>query len=72
MKKHWNKMFSNCPFCRTTVFLAGPRGGLSQNFKCKNCGATFNNVGPFGIELLSKPQPKLTGGMTELPYRRPA
>jgi len=37
--------------------LLGPVGGLSQNFRCANinCRATFNDVGPFGFELLSGP-----------------
>jgi len=57
---HWsdNKKFFEvgCPFCKTNYFLEGPHGGLSVNFKCKECGATFNDMGPFGIDLLSKPE----------------
>ena len=54
--QHWNKMFDRCPFCGGEDFLAGPRGGGSRNFRCSGCGATFNCMGPFGIDLLSEPE----------------
>ncbi len=44
---------SGCPLCASNNFLEGPHGGLSVNFQCAKCGAEFNDVGPFGIELLS-------------------
>jgi len=53
--QHWDKMFESCPFCGNKGFLAGPRGGRAQNFKCSDCGAAFNNMGPFGVDLLSEP-----------------
>ncbi|MBA7495941.1 hypothetical protein ES702_06537 [subsurface metagenome] len=57
MKKHWDNrmLFFNdgCPFCKTNYFLEGPHGGLSINFKCRECGAIFNDMGPFGIDLIS-------------------
>ena len=53
--RHWAKMFDRCPFCGNAYFLAGPRGGMSQNFKCSDCGATFNHVGPFGVDLIISP-----------------
>lgn len=63
MGKTWKGGFTKCPFCKGEKFVAGPRGGLSQNFKCDNCGACFNNMGPFGVELLSKPElPELCEG----------
>jgi len=37
--------FGVCPDCRRPGLLAGPRGGLSQNLLCAQCGARFN-VGP--------------------------
>lgn len=55
---HWpnsKKFFNNgCPFCQSNDFLKGPGSGLSVNFKCAQCKATFNNTGPFGIDLLSE------------------
>jgi len=53
--QHWDKMFANCPFCCNELFLVGPSGGLATNFKCMKCGAAFNDVGPFGVDLISKP-----------------
>ena len=54
--RHWQYMFNDCPFCNNNLFLAGPEGGLSQNFKCAECGATFNHMGPFGVDLISEPE----------------
>lgn len=45
---------SGCPFCQGKEFLEGPHGGLSINFKCKDCGAIFNDEWVFGIELIEK------------------
>lgn len=59
---HWSEkqkfLEDGCPFCKSKEFLEGPHGGLSINFKCANkvCGATFNDMGPFGIDLLSQPE----------------
>ncbi len=55
--RHWEQMFNKCPFCGDDYFHAGPKGCLSQNFQCRNCGATFNDMGPFGIDLLAAPDP---------------
>jgi transposase-like protein len=46
-----------CPFCKSKSFLEGPHGGLSINFKCANpeCGAVFNDMGLFGVELIEEP-----------------
>lgn len=56
---HWSdtrKFFNDgCPFCQSHNFLEGPHGGLSINFKCAECGAAFNDMGPFGVELLNGP-----------------
>ena len=53
--EHWKLGkfdFKKCPDCGHDKFLEGPHGGLSVNFKCENCEAKFNNMGPFGIERL--------------------
>lgn len=59
---HWpnNKKFfeDGCPFCKSQKFLEGPHGGLCINIKCADCGATFNEMGPFGVDLLSGPVPE--------------
>lgn len=41
--------FTGCPHCGSIRFLAGPRGGSSQNVTCLGCSARFN--------LLIPPQP---------------
>jgi len=48
-----------CPDCGHDEFLAGPRGGMAQNFKCANdgCGSRFNDMGPFGIDRISNASP---------------
>ena len=53
--RRWKQMFNSCPFCSNNLFLVGPSGGLASNFKCLLCGATFNDMGPFGVDLLSEP-----------------
>jgi len=54
---HWKdtKVFleGGCPFCRSLKFMRGPCGGMSENFKCAGCGATYNDMGPFGVDLLT-------------------
>jgi len=54
-----NDTYSNrCPDCGSKgSFLEGPHGGLAVNFKCGHCDASFNDMGPFGIERLSKGAP---------------
>ena len=49
----------HCPDCEHEDLLAGPRGGMSQNFKCGSpvCGSRFNDMGPFGIDRISDPSP---------------
>jgi len=43
---------NKCPDCKVEgQILAGPRGGMSQNVKCGNCGSEFN-ITPFGVERL--------------------
>jgi DNA-directed RNA polymerase subunit RPC12/RpoP len=65
---HWEdnaKFFEDgCPFCKSKEFLEGPHGGLSINFKCAKCGATFNDMWKFGIDLLQKPDKKLIAPIT--------
>lgn len=43
-----------CPDCGETDFLAGPKGGLSQNIRCANpeCGAKFNIYPPHFAERI--------------------
>jgi len=53
--RRWGKMFDRCPFCGNSLFLVGPFGGLATNFKCMECSATFNDLGPFGVELIGAP-----------------
>ena len=54
---NWDKMFDCCPFCNNELFLVGPSGGLATNFSCMECGATFNDLGAFGVDLISGPAP---------------
>ena len=51
-----------CPDCGSHEFLAGPRGGMCQNFKCAQCGACFN-IGPqvWFAERISEPGKKFEG-----------
>lgn len=57
---HWSytgKFFENgCPFDQSQKFLEGPHGGQNINFKCAKCGARFNDMGPFGVDLLEGPE----------------
>ncbi len=51
-------MLSNggCPDCGLrNNFLAGPRGGVAQNFACGGCGSEFNDLGPCGVTRISTP-----------------
>lgn len=49
--------FAGCPFCDSKEgWIEGPSGGMCTNFMCDNCGAKFNAMGPFGIELLGYPK----------------
>lgn len=43
--------FHRCPYCSSTRFVAGPRGGLSQNVTCTQCSAAFNIVLPYVIPI---------------------
>lgn len=67
----WPKGFKDglCPDCHCNRFLRGPEGAGSVNFKCAGCGATFNSVGPFGIQRLTRgktPAPDLNAIQDEL------
>lgn len=55
---YWKQVdFDACPFCDfQDEFLEGPHGGCSVNFKCNICGAKFNDLGPFGVELIGWPE----------------
>jgi ribosomal protein S27E len=37
-----------CPDCRHTSIVGGPRGGATQNMACGHCGSEFNYVFGFG------------------------
>jgi len=57
IKRHWEHLdWEGCPFCCCEEFLEGPHGAGSINFKCNMCGATFNDMGPFGVELVGWPE----------------
>lgn len=47
-----------CPDCGRKGFLAGPEGGLSQNFRCGSpgCGSRFNSL-MRGVERISDASP---------------
>ena len=47
--------FDGCPFCDCAEFIHGPEGGCSINFKCSACGARFNDMGVFGVQLIGWP-----------------
>jgi uncharacterized Zn finger protein (UPF0148 family) len=32
----------SCPDCGCFIFRPGPRGGISQNIECAQCGSRFN------------------------------
>jgi hypothetical protein len=32
----------DCPDCGCGIFRTGPRGGVSQNIECAQCGSRFN------------------------------
>lgn len=34
------------PCCGETQYLGGPRGGMSQNVQCPNCGTKMNVIDP--------------------------
>lgn len=55
-KDSWKFFDDGCPFCQSKNFLGGPHDGFSVNFKCVKCEATFNNMGSFGVYLLSGPK----------------
>lgn len=43
----------SCPICGCCKFQAGPRGGLSQNFRCEN--HHYWNVNTFGMQTIREP-----------------
>lgn len=57
-KKHWDNEYflkHGCPFCGSDAFEEGPCGGCSVNIRCSKCGARFNSMGHFGVDLLEGP-----------------
>lgn len=51
----WIQKERCCPFCGCKKFIEGPSGGLSVNMYCANtdeCGARFNDMGPFGWDVI--------------------
>lgn len=49
---------NDCLFCKSHgCFKEGPSGGLSQNIYCVCCGAGYNLMGPFGVEIIALPGP---------------
>ena len=53
--EEWN-WENGCPFCRCLEFVRGPEGGNCINFKCVRCGAKFNDMWRFGIDLIGWPK----------------
>lgn len=45
-----------CPNCCREL-KEGPHGGLSVNWDCHHCGAKYNEMGPFGWELVTEGRP---------------
>ena len=56
--KYHDSDFEGCPFCDCSEFLEGPEGAGSKNIKCALCGATFNDMGYIGVQVLSWPEKK--------------
>jgi len=55
----WKNMeFDCCAFCECEEYLEGPHGAGSINFKCKGCGATYNDMGRLGVQLIGWPDVK--------------
>jgi DNA-directed RNA polymerase subunit RPC12/RpoP len=49
--------YGQCPDCGSDTMRGGPKGGMSQNVACANCGAEFNDM-VFRVERNSpKDQP---------------
>jgi predicted RNA-binding Zn-ribbon protein involved in translation (DUF1610 family) len=62
-ENYWKRGFTVCPDCGNAIFLRGPRGAESINFKCRGCGSAFNHMGPFGVERIP-PQKAVTQRVT--------
>lgn len=45
-----NQKWLKCLKCKGTKWEEGPGGGSFGNIKCSNCGAKYNNLGPFGLQ----------------------
>jgi hypothetical protein len=56
--KYHDRNFEVCPFCDYPEFFRGPEGAGSVNIKCAMCGATFNDMGRLGVQVLSWPEKK--------------
>jgi hypothetical protein len=41
-----------CPKCGCGEFMEGPCGGGSINIQCSSCGKWYNEMGPFGLEII--------------------
>lgn len=69
----WFQNKECCPDCGGSDFLAGPRGGLSQNMSCAGCGSEYNvaryegriitvdrirrDVAPADVVIVTRPAP---------------
>lgn len=69
----WFRNKECCPDCGGSDFLAGPRGGLSQNMSCAGCGSEYNvaryegriitvdrirrDVAPADVVIVTRPAP---------------
>lgn len=62
--EHWKVGkfdFKKCPDCGHDKFLIEFFPGNSVNFKCENCEAKFNDMGPFGVDRLDRIKKKNEG-----------
>ena len=66
---------NRCPCCEQNgAWLAGPRGGMSQNIMCRFCGTRLNTTDIFGslkLDWTHGPQEDIWGGKkaTKTPHK---
>jgi len=53
-REEYQLQLGRCPACGCGLFQPGPRGGLSQNFECTDCGRRFNLAIAAGILLVGQ------------------
>lgn len=50
-----------CPNCGNVNWLAGPGGGSFGNIQCDGCLTYYNDLGPFGLQMLEDQTDKSWG-----------